>query len=150
MNINYFMSEAIIEAKKAFSVGEVPVGGLLVNNLTQSILVRGYNQINKSNNAIKHCEIILIDEACKKLSSKYLSNTTLFITLEPCTMCAAAISQSHISKVYFSAYDEKYGGLEKLLSFYEKNKNFLPEIYGGIHEAQSALLLKQFFKKERT
>ena len=83
MNINFFMSKTILEAKKAFNNNEVPVGGLIVDNKTKSILVRGYNEINKSNCAINHCEISLINNACKKLNSKYLINTTLFISLEP-------------------------------------------------------------------
>ena len=150
MNIDYFMNEAIFEAKKALDSNEVPVGGIIVENKSQKILSRGHNLNNQLNSSINHCEILLINEACKKLNSKYLSNSTLFISLEPCIMCAAAISEAHIGKVYFAAYDEKYGGLERLLSFYKKNKNFLPEIYGGIHEKQSSLLLKQFFKKERS
>jgi len=149
MNIDYFMNEAIFEARKAFNNNEVPVGGLLVDNKTQSIIARGHNQINKSISAIRHCEILLIFEACKKLKSKYLSNTTLFISLEPCIMCAAAISEVHISKVYFAAYDEKNGSLEKLAIIFKKNNIFLPEIYGGIHEKESKILLKQFFKNKR-
>jgi len=149
MNIDYFMQEAIFEAKKALNSNEVPVGGIIVENNSQAILSRGHNLTNKLNSAIYHCEILLINEACNKLKSKYLTNSTLFISLEPCIMCAAAISEVRISKVYFSAYDEKYGGLEKLSSFYKKNKNFLPEIYGGINEKQSSLLLKKFFSKRR-
>ena len=77
MNIDYFMKEAILEARKAYIRNEVPVGGLIVDNNTKSILVRGYNQMNNSLNAINHCEISLISKACKKLQSKYLTNTTL-------------------------------------------------------------------------
>ena len=149
MNIDYFMSEAIVEARKAYTHNEVPVGGLIVDNTTKSILVRGYNKMNNSLNAINHCEISLISKACKKLQSKYLTNTTLFISLEPCIMCAAAISEAHISKVYFAAYDEKYGGLENLYIALKKNNTFIPEIYGGINEKESSLLLKEFFENNR-
>ena len=149
MNIDYFMNEAILEAKNAFNHQEVPVGGLLVDNNTKSILARGHNQMNKSFNAMSHCEILLIFEACKKLQSKYLTNTTLFISLEPCMMCAAAICEVHISKVYFAAYDEKNGGLENLSIKFNQNNIFLPEIYGGIHEQESLNLLKKFFKNKR-
>ena len=149
MNINFFMSKTILEAKKAFNNNEVPVGGLIVDNKTKSILVRGYNEINNSNCAINHCEISLISKACKKLQSKYLTNTTLFISLEPCIMCAAAISEAHISKVYFGAYDDKKGGLENLFCVFKKYNFFLPEIYGGIHEKESLTLLKKFFKNKR-
>ena len=149
MNIDYFMNEAISEAKKALNSNEVPVGGVIVENKSQKILSRGHNLTNKLNSAINHCEILLINQACKKLNSKHLVNSTLFISLEPCIMCAAAISKAHIGTVYFAAYDEKYGGLEKLSFFYKKNKSFLPEIYGGIHEKKSSLLLKKFFRKQR-
>jgi len=149
MNIDYFMNETIVEAKKAFNNNEVPVGGLIVDNSRKSVLVRGYNQMSSSLNAINHCEISLIFEACKKLQSKYLSNTTLFISLEPCMMCAAAISEVHISKVYFGAYDEKKGGLNDLSITLKQKKIFIPEIYGGIHERESIKLLKQFFKSKR-
>ena len=149
MNIDYFMSEAIVEARKAYIHNEVPVGGLIVDNTTQSILVRGYNKMNNSLNAINHCEISLISNACKILQSKYLNNTTLFVSLEPCMMCAAAISKVHISKVYFGAYDEKKGGLDSFSITFKQNNFFLPEIYGGIYEKESLKLLKKFFKNKR-
>ena len=149
MNIDYFMAEAILEARKAYIHNEVPVGGLIVDNTTKSIIVRGYNKMNNSLNAINHCEISLISNACKKLQSKYLINTTLFISLEPCMMCAAAISEAHIGKVYFGAYDDKKGGLDNLSFVFKKNNFFLPEIYGGIHEQKSSMLLKKFFKNKR-
>ena len=125
------MSEAIVEARKAYTHNEVPVGGLIVDNITKSILVRGYNKMNNSLNAINHCEISLISKACKKLQSKYLTNTTLFISLEPCIMCAAAISKAHISKVYFGAYDDKKGGLDNL-SFAFKKIIFSYQKYTGV------------------
>lgn len=149
MNINFFMKEAIIEAKKAFKKNEVPIGGLIIDNKTHEILARGHNMVNISNNAINHCEIFLIFNACKKLKSKYLNETTLFVTLEPCTMCAAAISKVHISNIYFGAYDEKNGGIEKLLIAYKRDRIFFPEIYGGILEKENQKLLKNFFINKR-
>ena len=149
MNIDFFMSEAILEANKAFINNEVPVGGLIVDNKTKSILARGYNKINKSNNSINHCEISLINSACKKLKSKYLINTTLFISLEPCIMCSAAISEIHISKVYFGAYNINNEGLEKFIIRYNKKNFFIPEVYGGFYEKESLELLKKFFKDKR-
>ena len=107
MNIDYFMNEAIKEAEKAYKSDEVPIGGLLVNNSTQSIITRNFNRMNISKNAINHCELLIIFDACKNLKSKYLQNTSLFITLEPCTMCAAAICEAQINTVYFGAYDDK-------------------------------------------
>ena len=87
MNVDYFMNEAIKEAKKALSYEEVPVGAVIVDNRTEKIINRNYNQMNKFNNAIKHCEINIINETCQKLKRKYLENMTMFVTLEPCSMC---------------------------------------------------------------
>ena len=146
MNINYFMSEAIKEANKAFGENEVPVGAVLVDNKNNEIISRSYNNINKTNNAINHCEINIIFKSCKKLKKKYLENTTMFVTLEPCSMCASAISEVHIKNVYFGAYDEKNGGIEKLRIAFQRENIFTPTIYGGIMEKECSNLLKKFFK----
>tara|TARA_B100000073_G_C23449267_1_gene458668 strand:+ start:76 stop:522 length:447 start_codon:yes stop_codon:yes gene_type:complete len=147
MNVDYFMKEAIIEAEKAFNLNEVPIGGILVDNKSSEIIARGYNTINKDNNAIKHCELKLIHETCEKLQLKYLENITLFVTLEPCTMCASAISEVHINNIYFGAYDEKNGGIEKLRVAFQREHIFVPNVYGGILEEECSNLLKKFFKK---
>ena len=149
MNINFFMNEAINQAKYAYDNGEVPVGGILVDSKTNTIIEKSYNKVNKEKNAIFHCEIDLIINACKKLSTKYLNNTIIFITLEPCLMCASAISKVHIEKVYFGAYDEKNGGIEKYKFLNNKKHNFKTEIYGGILENDCKYLLEKFFKKLR-
>ena len=147
MNINYFMSEAIKEAKYAFDNNEVPVGGILVNKKTEKIISRSHNKVNKEKNAIYHCELNLIIDSCKKLSRKYLDNTIMFVTLEPCLMCASAISEAHIEKLYFGAYDEKNGSIEKFKLQLNKQHAFKTDIYGGIMENDCKDLLKKFFKK---
>ena len=149
MNINYFMIEAIKEANLAFYNGEVPVGGVLIDNKTNEIIARSYNKINIKKNAIYHCEINLIINSCEKLSRKYLNDTIMFVTLEPCTMCASAISEAHIDKLYFGAYDEKNGGIEKRKAVLKKQHTYNTEIYGGIMENECKSLLKNFFKKIR-
>ena len=149
MNIDYFMNEAIKQAKIAFDINEVPVGGILVNTMTNEIVSKSYNKINRENNAIFHCEIDLIMNACKKLSSKYLNNTVMFVTLEPCLMCASAISEVHINKLYFGAYDDKNGGIEKNKLTLKKKDTFKTEIYGGIMEKDCKNLLEKFFIKLR-
>ena len=149
MNTEFFMNEAIIEAKKASYNNEVPVGAVLVDNISNKIISRNYNKINKENNAIKHCEINLIYEACNNLKKKYLDNTTMFVTLEPCSMCASAISEAHISTLYFGAYDEKNGGIEKLRIAFHRNNVFIPDVYGGIKEDECSFLLKKFFSNKR-
>ena len=149
MNVDYFMNEAIVEAKKALASNEVPIGAILVDNFSEEIISRNYNQMNRFNNAIKHCELNLIFDACKKLQQKYLDNITMFVTLEPCTMCCSAISEVHINSIYFGAYDEKNGGIEKIRLAFKRNNIFTPNIYGGILEDRCGKLLKDFFKKVR-
>ncbi len=149
MNVDYFMNEALKEAKKALEIGEIPVGGVLVDNKTNKIISRNYNQVNKFNNAIKHCEINLIIDTCEKLKQKYLDKMTMFITLEPCAMCASAISEVHIENLYFGAYDEKNGGIEKIRIAFERENIFKPNVYGGVMEEKCSKLIKSFFKKLR-
>ncbi len=149
MNIDYFMNEAINQAKHAFDNGEVPVGGILIDNNTNEIIEKSYNKVNKEKNAIYHCEIDLIINSCKKLSRKYLNDTVMFVTLEPCLMCASAISKAHIDKLYFGAYDEKNGGIEKNKLLLKQKHTFKTEIYGGIMENDCKNLLEKFFVKLR-
>lgn len=149
MNINYFMNKAIQQANKALLVDEIPIGAVLVDNVSKKIISSANNSINRLKNATSHAEMIIINNSCKKKRSKFLLNTTLFITLEPCAMCAAAISETHISKVYFGAYDEKKGSLESIMKIYSKKHYFVPEVYGGISEKKCSDLLKFFFLKKR-
>ena len=149
MNINYFMNEAINQAKLAYEKGEVPVGGVLCDAFTNEIIVKSFNKVNEEKNAIYHCEMDLIINACKKLSSKYLNNYIMFVTLEPCLMCSLAIKEVHIKKLYFGAYDEKKGGIEKNKLLSSIKHTFKTEIYGGIMEKECNNLLKEFFKNIR-
>ena len=146
MNINYFMNEAIKEANYAFNNNEVPVGGILVDNKTNQIISRSHNKVNKEKNAMYHCEIDLIINSCKKLCRKYLDNTVMFVTLEPCLMCASAITEVHIDKLYFGAYDDKNGGIEKFKLQLKREHAFETQIYGGIMENDCKILIKKFFK----
>ena len=149
MNINFFMDKAIEQANKALLVNEIPVGAVLVDNISHEIVASSHNLINTLNNSTFHAELMIINKACEKKKKKYLSDTTLFVTLEPCAMCAAAISETHIKRIYFGAYDEKKGGLESLMRIYSKKHYFLPEIYGGIREDKCSLILKNFFQLQR-
>ena len=149
MNINYFMQKAIDEAIKAQLNDEVPIGAVLVNNNDGKIIFSAHNLVNNENNATKHAEMVVIQESCKILKTKILTNTSLFVTLEPCAMCAAAISEVHIDRIYFGAYDEKKGSLESIMKIYATKNFFVPEIYGGICENMCSYILKNFFKKKR-
>ena len=149
MNINFYMQQAILEANKARSFEEVPVGAVIIDNISESIISKTHNQTILKKNATKHAEIIAIEIACKKMNSKYLNNTSIFITLEPCAMCAAAISEVKINYIYFGAYDEKNGSLESIMNIYKEKNIFVPEVYGGIKEIECSTLLKNFFKKKK-
>tara|TARA_B100001175_G_scaffold290243_1_gene274549 strand:+ start:117 stop:551 length:435 start_codon:yes stop_codon:yes gene_type:complete len=139
------MNEAINQAKKALDLNEVPVGGVLINSNTNEIIAKSYNKVNKNKNAIYHCEIDLIIQGCKILSRKYLNDTVMFVTLEPCLMCASAIREVHIGKLYFGAYDEQKGGIEKNKIFSKIKHTFKTQIYGGIMENDCKNLLDNFF-----
>lgn len=149
MNINFFMEKALEQAAKGLLVGEVPIGAVLVDNNKSEIIASSHNLINLKKNATYHAEILTINSACVSTKSKYLSETSLFVTLEPCAMCAAAISEVHIDKIYFGAYDEQKGSLESIMNIYFKKKYFIPEIYGGILENECSNLIKSFFKDKR-
>jgi tRNA(Arg) A34 adenosine deaminase TadA len=143
------MNEAIKEANYALNNNEVPIGGVLIDSKTKKIIHRSYNKVNKEKNAMHHCEIDLIIHSCKALSRKYLHDTIMFVTLEPCLMCASAISEVHIDKLYFGAYDNKNGGIENFKFQSKREHAFKTEIYGGIMENDCKALLENFFKKLR-
>ena len=149
MNINFYMEQAILEANKGCSFEEVPIGAVIIDNLSESIIAKTHNQTVLKKNATQHAEILAIEIACKKLNSKYLNNTSIFVTLEPCAMCAAAISAVRINYIYFGAYDEKRGSLESIMNIYKEKNIFVPEVYGGVNEIECSMLLKNFFKEKR-
>ncbi len=149
MNINFFMNKAIEQANRGLLAKEVPIGAVLVDNLTKNIIYAAHNLINSYANSTQHAEMIVINESCKLRKNKFLKETSLYVTLEPCAMCAAAISEVRIDAIYFGAYDEKKGSLESVMKLYNKKNFFTPEFYGGIEEKQCSLLLKNFFKKKR-
>ena len=149
MNINFFMKKAIEQANKALLSNEVPIGAVLVENNTKKIISYAYNSTNFHKNASSHAEMIIIEKAIKLSPDKFLSDTSLFVTLEPCAMCAAAISEMRIEKIYFGAYDEKKGSLESIMKIYHNRHFYVPQVYGGIDEIKCSNLLKDFFKKKR-
>lgn len=145
---NPYMEQAIIEAKKAFNLGEVPVGAIIVYK--GNIIARAHNLRENSNNALAHAEILVINEACKKLNSWRLDNCELYVTLEPCPMCAGAIINARLKTVYFGAYDSKGGACGSVVDLFRKGTfNHTPEVYSGIMEDACEKLLKDFFKMTR-
>ena len=137
------------ESKKAYLLNEIPVGAVLVDNITNALISSAHNETIKQKNPTKHAEMVLIENACKKKQLKYLINTSIFITLEPCAMCAAAISEARIERIYFGAYDEKKGSLESIMKIYNTKNYFVPEVYGGINETECSTMLKKFFQEKR-
>ncbi|MDO5396453.1 MAG: nucleoside deaminase [bacterium] len=143
-----FMREAIKQAKKAAKLGETPIGAVLVRN--GEIISRGYNKREIKKNALLHAECIAIDRACRKLGGWRLPGCELYVTLEPCPMCAGAILNARIEKVYFGAYDRKSGCAGSAVNLFGMNLcNYTLEAQGGIMENECAELLKNFFRQLR-
>lgn len=142
------MKEAVRQAKKAAAIGETPIGAVIVRD--GEIIARGYNKRETKKNALLHAEIIAIDKACRKLGGWRLPRCDMYVTLEPCSMCAGAIINSRIENVYFGAYDKKSGCAGSAADLFQKGLfNHNVNITGGIMEKECAALLSDFFKKLR-
>lgn len=142
-----YMNLALDLAQKAGEKGDVPVGAVIVQG--DKIVGQGYNKREKNKNALLHAEICAINEACESLSSWRLSQAVMYVTLEPCPMCAGAIINSRIGRVIFGAYDEKAGCFGSVDNFAEKGFNHKPHIIGGFMEEECARVLKDFFAEKR-
>jgi tRNA(adenine34) deaminase len=146
----FFMKEALKEAKKAYLKEEVPVGCVIVYN--NEIIARAHNTRHKNKSALDHAEILAIKKANKKLNAWMLDGATLYVTLEPCLMCAGAIFQSRIKRVVYAASEPKFGSFGSVINVSnpEYKFNHKIELTKGVLEEESALLLKTFFKEIRT
>ncbi len=144
-----FMQKAISLAKKAAQNGDVPVGAVLVKN--GEIIAKAYNKREKDGLATAHAELLAINSACKTLNTWHLDECELYVTLEPCPMCAGAIINSRIKTVIFGAYDLKAGSCsnDSVINLFSLPYNHTPEVYGGIMENDCAKLLSDFFKDKR-
>lgn len=146
--IDYFMQEALNEAKIAQSEGEVPIGAVIVYE--NQIIARAHNHREANQLATAHAELLAIESANTKLKSWRLENTALFVTLEPCIMCAGAIINARIPVVYYGANDPKGGAARSLYSLLEDSRlNHMVKVYEGIHGEESGLLLQRFFSDIR-
>ena len=144
------MQQALLQAKKAFETDEVPVGAVIVDSISKEILAQSHNLTENLQDATAHAEMLAIQAACKKKGSKYLNDCDIYVTLEPCPMCAQAISFARIRRIYFGAYDSKSGGVEHGARVLNATScHHTPEIIGGIEETQCAQLLKAFFVLKR-
>ena len=142
-----FMLEALAEAQKSYEIGEVPVGAVVVKD--GEIVGQGHNLRETHKNALRHAELIAIDEACKKLGGWRLWQCDLYVTLEPCPMCTGAIINSRIKRVVFGAFDKKAGSCASVVNLFELPYNHKPELISGVMENECAELLSRFFKELR-
>ena len=150
MRDNPYMEEALAEAERAAGLGETPVGAVVVSP-SGEIAGRGHNLVIAQSDPTAHAEILAIREACLAAKSERLPGYDLYVTLEPCTMCAAAISFARMRRLYFGAPDEKGGAVEHGVRFFAAPTcHHAPEIYGGIAEVRSAALLRDFFRRLRS
>jgi len=146
---NRYMALALKEAEAAASRSEVPVGAVLVAPDGRPFASDG-NRTLELNDPTAHAEILVIRHACRVTGSQRLPSFDLYVTLEPCTLCAAAISFARIRRLYFAASDPKSGGIEQGATFFSRDTcHHAPEVYGGMAESESAALLKRFFEARR-
>lgn len=139
---NYFMKKALMEAEIAFDKGEIPVGAIVV--IDNKVIARGHNLTELLHDVTAHAEMQAITAASNYLGGKYLVNCTLYVTLEPCQMCAGALYWSQISQIVYGARDEERGFINLKTKLHPKTK-----VVGGILAKQSAELLKRFFIEKR-
>ena len=142
-----FMKEALKLAKEAFDDGEVPVGCVAVKG--EEIVGRGRNRREGERNALAHAEIEAINDACRTLGGWRLWECTLYVTLEPCPMCAGAILNAHLPRVVFGARDPKSGAAGSLVDLLHLPGCFQPEVSGGVLEADCSQALRDFFRALR-
>lgn len=144
------LSTAFAEAEAAGARGEVPVGAVIVDPATQTIVTAAGNRVEELNDPSAHAELLAIRAACAALGEPRLPGLDLYVTLEPCALCAAAISFARLRRVYFGAYDPKGGAVEHGPRFFaQPTCHHAPEVVGGLDETRAAALLKQFFQARR-
>ena len=143
------MNVALEEAAKALERGEVPIGAVIVENFG-NIVARAGNETRARLDPSAHAEVLAIREACTVLKTERLVNCDMYVTLEPCAMCAALIANARIRRIYFAASDPKSGGIQQGARIFDrKQTHHVPEIYSGIGEEKATKLLRNFFSKKR-
>lgn len=149
MDHRRWMKAAIREAEKAYELDEVPVGAIVVHNGV--IVGKGYNQVERLSDPTAHAEIIAITAACDRLETKHLADCTLYVTLEPCPMCAGAVTLARLKQVVFGAFDEKAGAASTLYNIPQDPRlNHYVDLVSGVEEHRCADLLTSFFQKKRS
>lgn len=143
-----WMEAALREAEQAFAEGEVPVGAVVVKD--DRIVGRGHNRVEQLKDPTAHAEMLAITAACATLDTKYLRGCTLYVTLEPCPMCAGAIVWARLDRVVFGAFDEKAGAASTLYNILQDPRlNHRVEVISGVEAERAAALLQRFFRERR-
>ena len=142
-----YMREALALAREAFEAGEVPVGCVIVKN--GQIIGRGRNRREEKQSALSHAELEAIEDACRTTGGWRLQGCQLYVTLEPCPMCAGGIISARIPEVYYGAKDEGFGAVGSILNLFEENFRHHPKVIGHILEDQCKALLQDFFIQVR-
>ena len=144
------MARALAQAQAAEAAGEVPVGAVLVDGESGDVLAEAHNLVESRADPTAHAELLAIREAARTVGAKRLTRADLYVTLEPCPMCAQAISFARLRRLYFGAYDPKGGGVEHgPRIFAQPTCHHRPEVVGGIDERRCAALLEDFFRQRR-
>ncbi len=143
------MKKALELAKKAYDMGEAPIGAVVVKKSTGQIVGEGYNRRETDKSPLAHAEIIAIEEAAKALGGWRLIDCELYVTLEPCPMCAGAIINSRIERVIYGAEDKKAGSLSSVINLFELPYNHKPQITSGVLQEECSQILSDFFKELR-
>ena len=148
MTDEFYMGLALEEAKKAAALGEIPIGAILVQG--EEVIARAHNMRETWQDATAHAELIVIQEACKKLKSWRLTGCTLYVTVEPCPMCSGAIVNGRVERVVYGCPDIKAGGAESIFNIITNpNLNHVAQVTSGVREEECAQVMKEFFKKRR-
>ena len=143
----YFMQQALKCAEKAQEKDEVPIGAVVVKN--NKIIAKGYNKSITLKDTTAHAEIVAIRRACKKLNNYRLNDCSIYVTIEPCSMCMGALVLARIKNLYFGAKDIKAGACGSILDISKAKTNHKIEIYSGLLEQDCARIIKEFFKNKR-
>lgn len=144
----YYMRLALEEAEKAYKIGEVPIGAVIVRN--GEVVSKAHNLRERDKNATAHAEVLAIQKACENLGGWRLTNSTIYVTIEPCPMCAGAILQSRIDRLVIGAMDYKAGACGSLVNLLNDERfNHQTEIITGVLEEEASLLMKNFFRELR-
>ncbi len=145
----HYMGLALAEARKAYAAGEVPIGAVLV--LDGEVIAAAHNMREAWHDATAHAEIIVIREACRKLGRWRLTGTTLYVTIEPCPMCAGALVMSRIDRLVYGSPDYKAGAVESIFNVVQNGAlNHRAEVFAGVRGDECAALMREFFKERRS